>query len=134
MKASKAIKVLEAFYYKADKMVVNDGEVYSANDFNDAIHFVENLISLKSKPSKPLKDQSYHQKRIADAAESMADNYIKSVGKIYHDNSLSEDDVRRIVKEEMKRVQHIPGTTTVGSEGITIKQREAKGYPSTKHY
>ena len=83
--------------------------------------------------SKPLKDQSYHQKRIADAIEELAKHkeshvqYLESGkafadaraavlsdndwslkyklpnGKTVSSNSLSEEDVRRIVKEEIER-------------------------------
>ena len=65
--------------------------------------------------TKPLKDQSYHQKRIADSLETLiggegidvkiGSKEIQSLkdwpsGGEFH--NLSEEDVRRIVKEEME--------------------------------
>ena len=72
-------------------------------------------IEEKQSSSKPLKDQSYHQKRIADSLETLVggegidvkigSKEIQSLkdwpseGEFYN---LSEEDVRRIVKEEME--------------------------------
>ena len=65
--------------------------------------------------TKPLKDQSYHQKRIADAMETISrqvkqnstdvdllHNYGAKVRETL-ENQLSEEDVRRIIKEELMR-------------------------------
>ena len=67
-------------------------------------HDIEIQIPEPKSSNKPLKDQSYHQKRIADNTSKIAEyskEFLSNLKEYTGIDFVSEEDVRRIVKEEI---------------------------------